>query len=193
MGSSFRKIRGTQAPQVNDGSLVNVVTIPAKDGVVLLRASAAEAQCTPVYRFYNKTNGSHFYTADPGEFARVQNQLSATFSYDGVAYAPNPYNAANNTKLYRFFNKKNGSHFYTASEAEKNRVVAKLSKTYSLDGTGLQRVAGRRCLGPLTVYRFYNKKNGSHFYTASEAEKNDVLAKLSKTYKLDGPAFWVVQ
>ena len=42
-----------------------------------------------------------------------------------------------------------------------------------------------------TVYRFYNKKNGSHFYTASLAEANNVIAKLSDTYKLDGPAFFM--
>ena len=41
------------------------------------------------------------------------------------------------------------------------------------------------------MYRFYNKMNGSHFYTASEAEKNSVLANLSATYSLDGVAFYV--
>ena len=42
--------------------------------------------------------------------------------------------------------------------------------------------------GATTVYRFYNKSNGSHFYTASETEKANVLANLSSTYSLDGVA-----
>ena len=41
LGGSFRKIKGTQAPAVNDGSLVTAVTIPAKDGLVLLHEAPA--------------------------------------------------------------------------------------------------------------------------------------------------------
>jgi len=37
LGGTFRKIKGTQAPLVNDGSLVTEVTLPSKDGLVLLR------------------------------------------------------------------------------------------------------------------------------------------------------------
>ena len=42
-----------------------------------------------------------------------------------------------------------------------------------------------------TVYRFYNKTNGSHFYTASEAEKNIVLASLAEIYSwMERPSTW---
>jgi hypothetical protein len=34
---TFRKLKGTQAPSINDGSSVSSVAIPAKDGIVLLR------------------------------------------------------------------------------------------------------------------------------------------------------------
>jgi len=37
LGGTFRKINGTQAPIVNDGSLVDQVTLPAIDGIILLR------------------------------------------------------------------------------------------------------------------------------------------------------------
>jgi hypothetical protein len=33
----YRKIRGKQCPEVNDGSAVDAVVIPAFDGLVLLR------------------------------------------------------------------------------------------------------------------------------------------------------------
>jgi hypothetical protein len=142
----------------------------------------------PVYRFFNKKNGSHFYTASEAEKNSVLANLSATYALDGPAYHVSP---AFSTPLYRFYNKKNGSHFYTASEAEKNSVVAKLSATYALDGPAYN-VSATPAAGTVPVYRFFNKKNSSHFYTASEAEKNSVLAKLSATYALDGPAFNVV-
>jgi hypothetical protein len=42
LGRSFRKIRGQQAPRVNDGTLVSRVSLPPRDGLVLLQASSAE-------------------------------------------------------------------------------------------------------------------------------------------------------
>jgi 5-hydroxyisourate hydrolase-like protein (transthyretin family) len=40
LGGAFLKIKGTQDPKVNDGSVVTAVTIPAQDGIVLLRIGA---------------------------------------------------------------------------------------------------------------------------------------------------------
>jgi hypothetical protein len=40
LGGTFRKIQGTQDPTVNDGSLVTAVTIPAQDGIIVLRIPA---------------------------------------------------------------------------------------------------------------------------------------------------------
>ncbi|MDY0088602.1 MAG: fibronectin type III domain-containing protein, partial [Coriobacteriia bacterium] len=37
LGGSFRKIKGTQVPAVNNGALVTSVTLPPMDGIVLLR------------------------------------------------------------------------------------------------------------------------------------------------------------
>jgi len=37
LGGAFPKIGGTQAPAVNDGSLVTAVTLPPRDGVIVLR------------------------------------------------------------------------------------------------------------------------------------------------------------
>jgi hypothetical protein len=142
----------------------------------------------PVWRFYNKRNGSHFYTATLSECNSVRDNLSATYAYEGPAYTINTLNALNSSPLYRFYNKRNGSHFYTASLAEKNSVQANLSATYAYDGP-----AYNVCLTPsmTTVWRFYNKKNGSHFYTANPAEKANVQANLSATYSLDGPGFYI--
>jgi hypothetical protein len=39
LAETFRKIAGTQVPAVNDGSLVTEVTLPSRDGIVLLRLS----------------------------------------------------------------------------------------------------------------------------------------------------------
>ena len=52
--------------------------------------SGPSAGTTPVYRFYNKKNGSHFYTTDPAEKANTQQNLSATYQYEAVVYYVTP-------------------------------------------------------------------------------------------------------
>jgi hypothetical protein len=144
----------------------------------------------PVYRFYNVKNDSHFYTADETERAMVVATLGSTYLFDGVAYTVNTSNGANNAPLYRFYNKMDGSHFYTMSAAERDSVVANLAAVYRLEGTAYN-VSATSVPGATTVYRFYNKMNGTHFYTASVAERDAVVANLSAKYTLEGPAFYL--
>jgi hypothetical protein len=176
-----------------------IISAEAKDGMdnqsglQTVLSAGATPPSTPlsVYRFYNMKNGSHFYTADAGERDSVIKNLSKIYVLDGTAYTVNTSNPANNQWLYRFYNKKNGSHFYTASESEKASVIKNLSATYSYDGPAYKVCAGSPPPNSKTVWRFYNKKNGSHFYTADEGEKASVIKNLSATYSLDGPGFFL--
>ncbi|MEI8081233.1 MAG: hypothetical protein WCI74_05250 [Actinomycetes bacterium] len=145
----------------------------------------------PVYRFYQKKNGSHFYTSDPAERDNVIAKYGAVYKFEGEAYSVNRANPANNAPLFRFYNKKNGSHFYTASVSERDRVLATLSATYTYDGPAYDVCLSAPPVSDKTVHRFYNKKNGSHFYTADPAEKALVETNLSATYAYDGPGFFL--
>ena len=40
LGGTFKRLKGTQAPTLNDGATVRAVTIPARDGIVLLKPTA---------------------------------------------------------------------------------------------------------------------------------------------------------
>jgi hypothetical protein len=144
----------------------------------------------PVFRFYNPSVGAHFYTASEPERDMVLLRWSSTYSYEGVAYWVNQ--TTNRSALYRFYNMRTGSHFYTASTQERDKVIAEWSATYSYDGESY-RVESQASDGALAVYRFYNVQNGSHFYTASEQERDTVVARWSNTYQYEGPAFWVAQ
>jgi hypothetical protein len=146
----------------------------------------------PVYRFYQRRNGSHFYTASAAERDSVISRLGGLYTYEGVAYAPNRLDPVNSAPLYRFYNRKNGSHFYTASVTERDYVYSRLSATYQYDGPAYN-VSATSSLGAVPVYRFYNTKNGSHFYTASSAEKNSVIRNLGAVYTFEGPAFWIAE
>ncbi|NTW27974.1 MAG: hypothetical protein HGA39_01205 [Coriobacteriia bacterium] len=143
----------------------------------------------PVYRFYNKTNGSHFYTGSELERYTVMNTMSATYTFEGPAYSVNASNTANSVPLYRFYNVKNGSHFYTASAQERDTVIANWSSTYRFEGPAYN--VSMTSTGGSPVYRFYNKKNGSHFYTVSLQEANNTILNYSATYNFEGIAYYI--
>ena len=92
--------------------------------------------------------------------------------------------------VYRFYNTRQGVHFYTASEAEKANVQANLASTYNYDGVGYS-IDTSSSVNSNPLYRFYNFKKGVHFYTASEAEKANVQANLASTYRYEGVAYHI--
>jgi len=92
--------------------------------------------------------------------------------------------------VYRFFNMKAGVHFYTANDAEFINTRTNLADTFTYDGVAYYvRLMGAQDTVPL--YRFYNPDRGVHFYTASEAEKNDVIQNHSDIYVFEGVAYGV--
>ncbi|NTW29248.1 MAG: hypothetical protein HGA39_07820 [Coriobacteriia bacterium] len=145
-----------------------------------------------VYRFFNKNNGSHFYTASADERDYVIGHYGVTYTYEGAAYTVNTSNPNNNAPLYRFYNKNNGSHFYTASAIERDYVIGHYGVTYSYEGPAYN-VCASPAAGATPVYRFFNKNNGSHFYTASAIERDYVIGHYGVTYSYEGPAFWLGQ
>jgi hypothetical protein len=65
-------------------------------------------------------------------------------------------------------------------------VMAKWSSIFTFEGVAYRVSAAG---GGTTVYRFMNRKNSSHFYTASAEEAELVKARWSRTYIYEGPAF----
>jgi len=89
--------------------------------------------------------------------------------------------------VYRFYNT-NGTHFYTASETEKNNVIARYPGTYKYEGVAytLNYDSGRNTT---PLYRFYVPSNNTHFYSASIAEVNSINARWGYKYKFEGVAY----
>jgi hypothetical protein len=144
---------------------------------------------TLVWRFYNLRTGTHFYTADATERDTVINTQGSTYRFDGLAYTIDTAVAANDVPLYRFYNLRTGTHFYTADESEKSGILATQASTYHLDGVAYMVASTPTSSTP--VYRFYNVRTGTHFYTADENEKASVIANLGATYRYEGPAFFI--
>jgi hypothetical protein len=97
---------------------------------------AATPNVISVFRFYRRASGTHFYTSSEVEKNNVLATLAGQYELEGVAYPLNTASAGNNVPLHRFYNTRTGTHFYTASEAERANVVATLSHVYNYEGIG---------------------------------------------------------
>lgn len=138
-----------------------------------------------VWRFYRPSTGTHFYTSDPAEMQNVVATLGSIYHLEGVAYTLNTSNMANSQPLWRFYNRRTGTHLYTADPAEKATILATLGSIYSLDG-----MAYRVSMTTGTpVHRFYSPSKGVHFYSADPAEVAYVQAHLGAIWRYEGPAF----
>ena len=157
--------------------------------VTVVRSTPPTVSC-PIYRFYSPKSGTHFYTPSAEERDMVIARWGDVWRYEGVAYAVCP--ARNVQPLYRFYNRVNGSHFYTASATERDMVLSKWMNVFAYDGETYT-VTPYAEAGKAPVWRFYNKKNGSHFYTASAEEAAHVITTWPHIYKLEGAAFWLGQ
>lgn len=153
------------------------------------RAIAFEPGATPptqVYRFYNASSGTHFYTSSTTERDMVIIRWPGLFTYEGVAYT---MGASNSQPLFRFYNVSSKSHFYTASISERDNVQATLGGTFIYEGEAYKvELAGAE---NRAVYRFYNRSNGSHFFTASSAERDAVMQQWWYVYRYEGVAFYL--
>lgn len=72
-------------------------------------------------------------------------------------------------EMFRLYNPNSGEHFYTASENEKENLVA---KGWNFEGLGW--LAQKESDVP--VYRLYNANEGVHHYTADAVEKDGLIA-----------------
>jgi len=118
----------------------------------------------PIFRFYNESNGVHFYTASADETNSVLANLPQ-YRFEGPAFEVN----GGNIPVYRFFNKTTGTHFYTADEGEKDNVIATLPN-FEFEGVAFNAFQlGTQ--GDLPVHRFFNTDAGNHFYTNDQNER----------------------
>ena len=142
-----------------------------------------------VFRFYRPSSGTHFFTSGVDERdATRANNLS--MGYEGPVFSVSPTGGAGLNPVYRFYNTQTGVHFYTISEDEKNSVQANLSNIFTLEGVAwYARLANDATPGTIEVYRFFRKSAGTHFYTTSAEERDNIINNLGQYYSYEGVAY----
>ena len=98
--------------------------------------------------------------------------------------------AGSEEAIYRFFNTEDGTHFFTASAAEAASTVATRLDLVS-EGIGLKGydTAGASPSSE-AVFRFFDKTDGTYFYTASTNERDALVATRSSEMAFEGTAFY---
>lgn len=100
----------------------------------------------------------------------------------GLAFVAMPARAETQAdSVYRFYKASTGEHFYTASVAERDNIIARWSNIYHYEG-----ITWNRTADPTTIYRFYNVRTGDHFFTASVAERDNVNARWGYLFQYEG-------
>ena len=149
--------------------------------------AAVPTNASGAYSVSNLSPGSHTVVfSGSGYVTQTKSGINVTAGNSTSCNAVMVSSPATTIPVYRFRNLKNGFYLWTASEAEKNNIVATLSKTWVLEGVAYQ-INTATNTSPL--WRFRNLKGGFYLYTADSSEKNNIVATLSKTWTLEGVAY----
>lgn len=136
-----------------------------------------------VYRLYNVSKGSHFYTTNKAEKDLL---VSQGIRYEGVAwYAP----VGKGVPVFRLYNANASEHFYTTNAAERDMLVA---KGWRAEGVAFNAATYPAPYAGRPVYRMFNPNAGpyksSHVYTVNKNE-HDFL--IGQGWRFERIAFFV--
>lgn len=117
--------------------------------------------------------------------ARIQGLTNSTGDDQaGIAITP----TTTGVQVFRFFDNNTGTHFYTSSASERDQTIA--SRTdLAYEGVGLNAQTQATDPGAAAVFRFFDTRSGSHFYTTSTNER-DGLQNGAAGLKYEGVAFY---
>jgi len=104
------------------------------EGAVYEAFTSEQSDKKPIYRFWSDSKQGHFYTISAAEKNYVIATWPTIWTYEGVAYYAYESSVPNSTPIYRFWSDSKQGHFYTASEDEKNYVIATWPDIWHYEG-----------------------------------------------------------
>jgi hypothetical protein len=116
-----------------------------------------------LFRLWNPGSGDHFYTTSATE---RDSAAAGGYAKEGTACHVFSASAASRIPMHRLF-KKFGARL---------RLHVKIVQNYVSEGTACQ-VFSNAAAGRVPLHRLFNASNGDHFYTTSDAERDNAIAK----------------
>lgn len=148
------------------------VAAPAQVAITPIILSANEV---PVFRFFDKNNGTQFLTGDTSERdTLVKTRPDLAYEGLGMAGIASDADDANAAPVYRFFDKGTGTHLFTTSAAEVASIAATRPDLVQEQSSFREHMTAQA--GDTAVYRFFEKTDGTHFFTASDTERASIAA-----------------
>ncbi len=148
---------------------------------------------SPVYRFWNASGNTHFYTISAGERDKLLNNYSDVYTYEGVVYSAyvKDQPPTGTLPVYRFWKASDNTHFYTIKEGEKQKLIDNYPDICTYEGPAFYAYAvGQQPVDTLPVYRFWKPQGDAHFYTITLGEKDKLINDYPHVYTYEGVAWY---
>ena len=147
----------------------------ASPGVAPQTAASTGGTELAVYRFFDKVNGTQFLTASASERdAILKTRPDLVAEGVGIGAVDGSGDTSDTVPVYRFFDTRSGTHFYTSSSSERDDIIgSRPDLTFEGPSFFEHQVAQA---GDAAIYRFFDSVNGTHFYTASQTERSAILS-----------------
>ncbi|MDT7951933.1 MAG: hypothetical protein RQ966_10565 [Acetobacteraceae bacterium] len=91
-------------------------------GLLAIDPLGTDPHAAPVYRFFDKNYGTHFFTTSSSE----RDTVIATrpdLVFEGAGFIEHTAQQAGDTAVYRFFDSNYGTHFYTSDANERAMII----------------------------------------------------------------------
>jgi alpha-tubulin suppressor-like RCC1 family protein len=150
---------------------------------------------SPVYRFWAPAQSAHFYTIDPNEKDYLIKVYASIWIYEGIAFRAAPtQSAAGLAPVYRFWSPVGLGHFYTIDPVEKQMLIDNYPTVWTFEKIAFYAYPpGSQPPQSKPVYRFWQPKEGTHFYTINAAEKDFLLQNYPAVFTAEGVAFYTFE
>ncbi|MCC0175804.1 hypothetical protein I4641_02260 [Waterburya agarophytonicola K14] len=167
------------------GGSVEQINNVNREQIINYTQSPEVTEGAPIYRFFIRDQGVHFYTPSEVERDSIIENLPR-YEFEGEAYVgvPQDEDLLTGAKpVYRFFNTSTGVHLYTIADVERDSIIENLPN-YTYEGITYHGY-DTQVEGTIPLYRFYNSVVDAHFYTPSLIERDSVIENLPD-YQLEG-------
>lgn len=145
-------------------------------GLGMSTVSSTGLDQVAIHRFFDKNDGTHFFTASATEAASLT-AGRADLSYEGVGLRG--YDTSDATPssqaVFRFFDLADGTHFYTASADERDSLLTSPSSGMKYEGVAFYEDSVPQA-GDTAVFRFFDTVHGTHLFTQSTGERASILS-----------------
>lgn len=113
-GTHFFTASATEAAALNTS---RPDLVPEANSFSAIVPSSNDPTASPVMRFFDPSNGTHFFTTSATEQANLQASRT-DLKFEGTAFYEDASLRVGDQAVYRFFDTQDGSHMFTASLAE---------------------------------------------------------------------------